>query len=1302
MSTTSHERSFLLAHPPRRNAATTRPRRPESTTSASGTNQANVNGHDEPLDLLWDSSNDGADKSETKVKHHLAFQNSHQNQRDHLNIASVNSAIENEDPSYIDHDSSSLSGVLSTSVKQLQAREQVRQRVQYANNIRHDNYNRRDILLDDYDDDENDDVSFKPQEQQLLELEMTADATSATVPSSVLQGNSFPLDDLTDYVHPARRIDRIVGTRNKHENKTIPLHSTDGKNEDGQVGVYKNICSPPRPLQQPVHDAKRAISKLFGSSVVVYSPPVVQDSSNGSLRKTSLLDAVSSMDELRLDEVYGLEMSPSMNHKIAFQKENKSSSNGRQDTAQSHTEASWQHSNNSMIDIGDPFDYKPHPTSINRRSSSGPMSSRQSSKSNNENLDASSMAKKWFGKPLNYTTQPLHMPSMTAKDTTNDGSIRDDDWMDRLHQNVLEKNAHGKLSMTQMLGSNSSIKNHLNLLNLALFVSYGFTSAASSIPITLIPTIAMDILSRAIDSQGDEYLEQSPTVFASTVATYAVLGTALGKFLNGPMGDVFGARRVACVYALMLSLSLMALSFGRSGVGVILCCVSVEFFQSVQWPCIAVVLAAHYNNNSSDVKVVSSDDNGTSSPFSSDVSKSNDSGRYEKGIFIASLGSRCGSLLASLSTTILLRFHEDSWRIVARLASMSSFSGCLVFYMFVTDSPYKLHDPQNPIKDTIRQRTQISSVHNSFGRGRSLTMSQIKDNVLLYLQMAAQVFMQNIVPSLRSVLSNGTFWFVALAHSGGVMVCTSVRILGTYFRDTSYGVVSENEAGAVTMFLSVGILFGLAIGGNAFANLSSNAFARKKMISNLYILAVAMCYMLAFLAIPFVRKGLHSSTVVAFLQAASSFCMGASVAVQVYCIPAIVSCRFGANKGLYTSYTDGVACIVSSWVWKIVGGAVQEGNPQGAGWAYGWAAVALLVILAGVVMVQFVDYYFCRGGWRGEILYAGVKSSIDPEAVTGATNPNTSLADTSKRIWESRPTSFRPNFTLKRGQEMPSILSMEDDDDASTIVFEDITLPFDYSDIQSGNRDHEPEYLKSQLLDLLDLKGNDVCADCQAPYPRWVSIILPNQISLIRRGASKPLTHQIGCFCCTECAGSHRKLGNHIVVVRSVDYDEFKISEVQACRRGGNNRVNFIYEALLKDSSVKPSQSTSMAIRERFSVTKYEKKLWYKYTGEAGPQDKSFDNSLSLTSIELVESHRSVPSNAKNSPSHRNVYDHNAHDQYEAFIRSISDSDSEHSTRSSRKKRHSQDEIMSVSSEDSGDWHIETREMRGLDRLVNL
>ena len=284
-----------------------------------------------------------------------------------------------------------------------------------------------------------------------------------------------------------------------------------------------------------------------------------------------------------------------------------------------------------------------------------------------------------------------------------------------------------------------------------------------------------------------------------------------------------------------------------------------------------------------------------------------------------------------------------------------------MLYFFVTDSPGRLHHPQNPLKDDIMYDGLGDLYTYTRTKKKIITINSILTKASLFLKIASSVISRNMVASLRSLLSNGTFWVMAVAHSGGLMVCTSVRILGTYFRDTSNGTVTENESGAVTIFLSVGIFVGLAFGGNIFANLSNNARARKALVSKLYIVTVAMCYSLSILAMPFVRNKINSPSFIIFLQVASTFCMGASVAVQVYyCIPAIVGCTFGANKGLFAAYTDGVAFVVSSLVWRIVGNAVAEGNPQEAGWAYGWAAVALLVILAGFLMTEFVEHYFCR------------------------------------------------------------------------------------------------------------------------------------------------------------------------------------------------------------------------------------------------------------------------------------------------------------------------------------------------------
>jgi len=696
-------------------------------------------------------------------------------------------------------------------------------------------------------------------------------------------------------------------------------------------------------------------------------------------------------------------------------------------------------------------------------------------------------------------------------------------------------------------------------------------------------------------------------------------------------------------------------------------------------------------------------------------------------------------LIASFATTFLLRYEGMGWRGVARLAALVSFCGCAIMYLFVTDSPGKLHDPQNPVKETFPElkiftlkRRHLPNNNGIVTLSRTLsstttTTKDIYDELHIISKIASGVFFRNILPSIRSVLRSGTFWAIAIAHSGGLMVCTSVRMLGTYFRDTSYGVISENQAGAVTLFLSVGVLVGLFFGGNAFSDLSHDPRAKKSMIAKLYLLTVIMCYSLAFLAIPFVRTTIiKSPSVVAFLQAIATFFMGAGVAVQVYCIPGIVSATFGANKAMYTSYTDGVACIVSSIVWNIVGNAVEEGNAEGSGWAYGWAAVALLVVLAGFLMVEFVEYYFCRGYWIGR------HNNNHPNTNTNTNEDNypaprtdfsfsddtsvSKLAVSGKRIWESRHVLFRQPSVRRADPEMHSILSTDadDDDDTSTILFEHVSSEISHPD--DLEHKHQITDTKERIAQLLRRNGNGFCVDCKNPHPRWVSIITRRNFHDNSLVAASP----IGCFCCGECAGSHRKLGTHIVFVRSIDHDSFKSTEIEALENGGNVVVNRFYEALLSTSDgIRLTPSSMLDERERFIVLKYEKKQWY----QSSNHDIFERSNKNGFEIELVRDHNLLTggekqdiysdTDIKNSPSsvvnaNSSIYDQDVpvdqrtRDQYESFVQH-KDEDSviiEFSTKDNSNEGAADN--VSLSSGESDSWHISHGEKRGLDDYIDF
>ena len=74
--------------------------------------------------------------------------------------------------------------------------------------------------------------------------------------------------------------------------------------------------------------------------------------------------------------------------------------------------------------------------------------------------------------------------------------------------------------------------------------------------------------------------------------------------------------------------------------------------------------------------------------------------------------------------------------------------------------------------------------------------------------------------------------------------------------------------------------------------------------------------------------------------------------------------------------------------------------------------------------------------------------------------------------------------------------------------------------------------LKAELKELMKIPENLLCLDCGDKRPMWASLIVPPP------GA--PFTEPLGCFCCYQCSGAHRRMGVHICFVRSTNLDECK------------------------------------------------------------------------------------------------------------------------------------------------------------------
>jgi MFS family permease len=468
-----------------------------------------------------------------------------------------------------------------------------------------------------------------------------------------------------------------------------------------------------------------------------------------------------------------------------------------------------------------------------------------------------------------------------------------------------------------------STTNIWNPLNAALFLSLMLSAVASAVPVTIVATMSDDLFDSSYNNQeggGGEGLV--PLSFAPRAAAAAVLGTSFGKFLNGPVVDVFGARRTAVLYNILLAVSLLGLAACRTVDAAAWACFLVEFCYSVQWPCCIVTLATHYRGSSS--------------------------GMYEGGIYVTSLAARLGSLLGIPCSSLLMRWTH--WRLVAVVGAWVALVASSVTFLFVTDSVEKVNEPQNPI-DPVQLKKWFPESFRSSSRQVSLHS---------LCSMVYFVFKTNVLPSLRHVLRSGTFWLVAFAHTGSAMLGTCTRILGTYLFDTSMGTLSENRAAGLAVFFPLGTVLGLIVAGNMFA--AQQERERKWLVSRLYMLSISACYLLALLAIPALRNMLHAPALVTTFQVMAISTAGFGIAVQFYHIPSLVGATFGADKGLFSAYTDGVAYGLASLVWRIVARAVSHGNSAqtGGGWAYGWAAVALLLVLSALLMVEFMEHFFCR------------------------------------------------------------------------------------------------------------------------------------------------------------------------------------------------------------------------------------------------------------------------------------------------------------------------------------------------------
>lgn len=138
---------------------------------------------------------------------------------------------------------------------------------------------------------------------------------------------------------------------------------------------------------------------------------------------------------------------------------------------------------------------------------------------------------------------------------------------------------------------------------------------------------------------------------------------------------------------------------------------------------------------------------------------------------------------------------------------------------------------------------------------------------------------------------------------------------------------------------------------------------------------------------------------------------------------------------------------------------------------------------------------------------------------------------------------------------------------------------------------------QSIVKEVKRLPGNNICCDCTAADPQWLST-------------------NLGILTCIECSGVHREMGVHISRVQSLELDRLSTAQLLLAITVGNEDFNEVYEATLEGN--KPTHTSSMDTRKEFIRAKYEKKKFVLKTA-AQPSTLLFDLRQAVLLSEIIQ-----------------------------------------------------------------------------------
>uniref|UniRef100_A0A8C7LE15 ArfGAP with SH3 domain, ankyrin repeat and PH domain 1a n=1 Tax=Oncorhynchus kisutch TaxID=8019 RepID=A0A8C7LE15_ONCKI len=132
----------------------------------------------------------------------------------------------------------------------------------------------------------------------------------------------------------------------------------------------------------------------------------------------------------------------------------------------------------------------------------------------------------------------------------------------------------------------------------------------------------------------------------------------------------------------------------------------------------------------------------------------------------------------------------------------------------------------------------------------------------------------------------------------------------------------------------------------------------------------------------------------------------------------------------------------------------------------------------------------------------------------------------------------------------------------------------------TGGEDTLEDLTKAIIEDVLRIPGNEICCDCGASEPKWLST-------------------NLGILTCIECSGIHREMGVHISRIQSMELDKLGSSELLLAKNIGNSSFNGIMEGNIPCPSPKPTPSSDMTVRKEYINAKYLDHKFAHQTGKA-------------------------------------------------------------------------------------------------------